>query len=106
MPFVDTYVVFLLVCLLLQTSSNLGSTYHVAPALSICAWGNPHLEPFVQWHVYVHTGKKKPFVDKYAVFLLVCLLFQTSSNLGSTYHITFSYPIFAWGNPHLEPFMQ
>ena len=25
---------------------------------SIFAWGNPHLEPFVQWHVYVHTGRK------------------------------------------------
>ena len=102
MSFVGTNVVFLLVeCMWLQTLV-VGT---MSPLFNICL-GKPTLRTLCPVACLCSHRQKKPFADKHAVFLLVCLLLQTSSNLGSTYHITFSYPIFAWGNPHLEPFMQ
>ena len=78
----------------MDVASNLGSGTMFF-FIKICL-GNPHLELFLQKHCYIYIymftrAGQKSFLDVYVVFLLVvCLLLQTSSNLGSTYHVTSS----------------
>ena len=75
MSFVGTDVVFLPVeCMLLQTLV-VGT---MSPLFNICL-GKPTLRTLCPVACLCSHRQKKPFADKHAVFLLVCLLLQKSS---------------------------